>query len=71
MSTEPKAHPDFVDTAHRVVMEATGQWPNTKPPTQEPDDEGEERRDRRPDQSGGRCPRRAAFRLSPSLAHTL
>ena len=32
-----------METAHRVVMEATGQWPKTKPPTQEPDDEGEER----------------------------
>lgn len=31
---EPKACPGFVATAHRVVMEATGQWPNTPPPSE-------------------------------------
>ncbi len=29
---EPKEEPDFVEIAHRVGMEATGQWPKTKPP---------------------------------------
>ena len=29
---EAKARPGFVATAHSVVMEATGRWPNTPPP---------------------------------------
>lgn len=32
---ELKARPDFVETAHRVVMEAIGQWPKTPPPSEQ------------------------------------
>ena len=34
-----KLRPDFVQKAHRVVMEATGEWPKTKPPGERSDDE--------------------------------
>lgn len=34
-----KLRPDRMENAHRVVMEATGQWPKTKPPNQRTDDE--------------------------------
>ena len=38
---EPKARPDFVETAHRVVMEATGQWPKTRPSNERTDEKTE------------------------------
>ena len=34
-----KLRPDFVQNAHRVVMEATGQRPKTKPPGERSDSE--------------------------------
>ena len=39
MSKPTKLRPDFVQNAHRVVMEATGQWPKTKPPGERLDSE--------------------------------
>ena len=39
MSRPTKLRPDFVQNAHRVVMEATGQWPKTKPPGERLDSE--------------------------------
>ncbi|MDE0247850.1 MAG: hypothetical protein OXO56_07965 [Gammaproteobacteria bacterium] len=39
MPKPKKLRPDFAQNAHRVVMEATGQWPKTKPPGERSDAE--------------------------------
>ena len=39
MGKPTKLRPDFVQNAHRVVMEATGQWPKTNPPGERSDSE--------------------------------
>ena len=39
MGKPTKLRPDFVQNAHRVVMEPTGEWPKTKPPGERLDSE--------------------------------